>query len=70
MPIVAKQIDAGSTLEQIRQQFNNLQSDVETLQAVLHMGLRLFLKVRQMMILKPLLLLRIQLLIGRFIFLI
>ena len=33
MPIVAKQIDAGSTLEQIRQQFNNLQSDVETLQA-------------------------------------
>ena len=33
MPIVAKQIDAGSTLEQIRQQFNNLQSDVVTLQA-------------------------------------
>ena len=33
MPIVAKQIDIGSTLEQIRQQFNNLQSDVTTLQA-------------------------------------
>jgi hypothetical protein len=33
MPIVARQIDAGSTLEQIRQQFNNLQSDVTTLQA-------------------------------------
>ena len=33
MPISAKELDLGASIEQLRQQFNNLVSDVTTLQA-------------------------------------
>ena len=32
MAIIAKQLDLGSSIEQLRQEFNNLQADVETIQ--------------------------------------